>query len=70
MNPPFHTGKETTSSLGQAFIDKAAKILKPGGDLYLVANNHLPYEFQLKHLFSSFELVKQENGFKVIHATK
>jgi len=44
MNPPFHTGREARPQLGAAFIRAAAAMLKPSGQLLLVANRHLPYE--------------------------
>lgn len=68
MNPPFHTGKAVEIDLGRAFIQRAKEVLKPGGDLYLVANRHLPYEDVLKAQFTKFDIVIEKNGFKVIHA--
>ncbi|PZQ47055.1 MAG: methyltransferase [Micavibrio aeruginosavorus] len=70
MNPPFHTGKETQASLGQAFITTAERHLKKGGKLYMVANAHLPYEAHLKEKFSRTEQIAQEEGFKIILAVK
>ena len=51
-NPPFHLGREEMQTLGQAFIEVAAKSLKPNGRLYMVANRHLPYEASLENNFS------------------
>jgi 16S rRNA (guanine1207-N2)-methyltransferase len=70
MNPPFHEGRAADVSLGQAFITTAAKRLKPGGRLLLVANRQLPYEATLKQLFRSVEVLEVANGFKVIEARK
>ncbi|RCS25037.1 class I SAM-dependent methyltransferase [Phyllobacterium salinisoli] len=70
MNPPFHEGRATDVSLGQAFIAVAARRLKPGGRLLLVANRQLPYEATLKPLFRSVETLQETDGFKVIEAKK
>lgn len=66
MNPPFHEGKEQKASLGQSLLATAAKALKPNGTLYMVANNHLPYEKTAKELFKKTEKIIEKDGFKVL----
>lgn len=68
MNPPFHEGKRTDSDIGVAFIEQAARCLKKGGVLWMVANTHLPYEAVLQRSFSSVQKLAQESGFKVFKA--
>ncbi|MCG6882382.1 MAG: methyltransferase [Silicimonas sp.] len=68
-NPPFHIGRAADPSLGQAFIRAAAGMLKPKGQLWLVANRQLPYEGTLKDAFRSTELHSETPSFKVFHAT-
>lgn len=68
MNPPFHKGHEESAALGQKFIDRAAVSLKPGGQLWMVANIHLPYEKILTRSFQTYEIMAEKNGFKVIRA--
>ncbi|WP_188823319.1 class I SAM-dependent methyltransferase [Brucella endophytica] len=70
MNPPFHMARAADVSLGQGFIAAAAKRLKPGGRLLLVANRQLPYEATLKGLFRGVEVLEVAEGFKVIEARK
>lgn len=67
-NPPFHEGRDADPSLGLRFIASAARALRPQGELWLVANKHLPYEPLLEELFEGFEMVEQHGGFKVLHA--
>ena len=52
MNPPFHTGRTAEPGLGQAFITAAARLLAPQGQLWMVANRHLPYETALGGQFA------------------
>ncbi|WP_163545134.1 methyltransferase, partial [Klebsiella pneumoniae] len=53
MNPPFHDGGAEDKALGQAFVRRAADLLKPRGTCWLVANRHLPYEAVLAPLFKT-----------------
>ncbi|MEQ1651738.1 MAG: class I SAM-dependent methyltransferase [Hyphomicrobium sp.] len=69
-NPPFHDAGEEDKALGQAFITKAAAMLKPGGVLWLTANRHLPYEATLKQLFATVEQIAQASGYKIYAARK
>lgn len=69
MNPPFHVGRGVRLDLPRAFINCAWQRLRPGGELWLVANRSLPYE-KLLGGFSSFRLVRDEAGFKVLRARR
>ena len=70
MNPPFHEGKKSDHDIGRAFIMNAAKALKKKGQLWMVANRHLPYEAVLESHFWSFDMIKDAKGFKVFKAVK
>ncbi len=69
-NPPFHAGRKPDPALGQGFITKAAQLLEPKGDFWMVANQNLPYEAVLDETFGQVETRAQEGGFKVIHAAR
>ena len=69
-NPPFHDGGAEDRALGQAFIRRAAGMLRKGGALWLVANRHLPYEAELKGAFAKVRLAAEANGFKVYEAVR
>ncbi|HGG04330.1 MAG TPA: MFS transporter [Aliiroseovarius sp.] len=70
MNPPFHSGRTGDPDLGRAFIAAAAKILAPSGQLWMVANRHLPYETALNALFRHVSEAGGTSGFKVLHAVR
>ena len=70
MNPPFHDGGQEDRRLGQAFVRKAADLLKKGGVLWMVANRHLPYEAELSGAFRRVRVVAEAQGYKVFEATK
>ena len=69
-NPPFHQGALEVQAVGQAFIEAAAKSLKPNGRFYMVSNRHLPYEAGLKKHFSQVNVLAMREGFKVFAAIK
>ncbi|RKF12922.1 class I SAM-dependent methyltransferase [Roseovarius spongiae] len=70
MNPPFHTGRSADPDLGRAFIKAAAGMLKPAGQLWMVANRHLPYERTLAGLFGEVVEVAGDTRFKVLNARR
>lgn len=70
MNPPFHTGRAAEPGIGQALIAVAANALRKGGRLVMVANRQLPYEQTLSKHFGRVEKLADEQGFKVIRATR
>jgi 16S rRNA (guanine1207-N2)-methyltransferase len=70
MNPPFHEGRMTDSSIGVSFIRNAAAALHKGGMLYMVANSQLPYENVLKDHFGVVTKLDEKSGFKVYSAVK
>lgn len=70
MNPPFHEGALTASSIGVTFIREAARILRPGGVLWLVANAHLPYEAHMAAAFTNITKVAESDGYKIYKAVK
>lgn len=69
-NPPFHAGRDADPSLGVAFLSAAAAMLSPEGDLWLVANRHLPYDRPLKELFHEVTEVSGDTAFRVIRAVR
>ena len=70
MNPPFHTSRAADPALGQGFIQSAARNLGRSGDLWMVANRHLPYEAVLTDAFLRVDEVAGDNRFKVFHASR
>jgi len=69
-NPPFHQHRASDPELGAAFILAAARILKPAGRLFLVANRQLPYEAVLAGAFQHSERLDEDGLYKVILAER
>ncbi len=69
-NPPFHVGRAAEPDLGAAFIAAAARLLKPAGRLWLVANRQLPYEAAVERAFQRWEKVSEDAFFKILRAER
>lgn len=68
-NPPFHTGQVKDTDLGKAFLTAAAKSLKRGGSLHIVANRQLPYEAHLQDLGLRARILEENHAYKVMVAS-
>ncbi|MEO1779241.1 MAG: methyltransferase [Pseudomonadota bacterium] len=70
MNPPFHKTRTADPGLGRAFIANAARILRPHGALWMVANRHLPYEDALAQSFAKVVDLDGNARFKLVRAER
>jgi len=68
-NPPFHQQNVITDDIAwQMFVD-AKNMLRPSGELRVVANHHLDYSAKLKRLFGGCEVVASNSKFVVLSVT-
>ena len=51
LNPPFHLGSAVHAGAGIRLIEAAGRLLRPGGELWCVANRHLDYRWALADAF-------------------
>ena len=70
MNPPFHDEAGEARALGQDFVRAAARLVRRGGLVRLVANRHLPYEVLMAELFAKVEVKADTAGFKVLEGRR
>jgi 16S rRNA (guanine1207-N2)-methyltransferase len=68
-NPPFHQGGIQTTDIAERFIREAARVLRPQGRFYLVANRFLKYEPTLRTYFKHLDEVGGNTRYKVLLAT-
>ena len=69
-NPPFHTSRKADPDIGRGFISAAAGMLTPSGQMWLVANRHLPYERTFAENFRNVDEIAGDNAFKILRATR
>lgn len=65
-NPPFHQGKQTNYRFAEELFRQAGKHLVTDGQLWIVANRHLPYEEWASERFATVETLAQQDGFKIL----
>ena len=69
-NPPFHHQQAVDDGPALDLFSQAARVLKPGAELWVVGNRHLGYHKKLKKWFKPVELIASNNKFVILKATK
>ncbi len=69
-NPPFHSHQATTDATAWRMFTGARRVLRPGGELWVVGNRHLGYHVKLRRLFGNSELVAGDPKFVVLKAVR
>ncbi len=69
-NPPFHRGTAKDSSTALTMITDAGRVLRPGGELWLVYNTHLPYRSALRRAIGPTEQIAQDRDYLVTRSRK
>ncbi len=69
-NPPFHQQHVVGDVIAWQMFVQSRKVLKSGGELWIVGNRHLAYHTKLKKLFGNQTLVATNNKFVILKAIK
>jgi 16S rRNA G1207 methylase RsmC len=67
-NPPFHQQHVVDDYSGRRLLRQTRRVLAPGGELWLVANRHLPYGKTLQRDFSEVTRLLESDKFIVWRA--
>jgi len=70
LNPPFHDRAAVDATQVQHLLDAAARLLSPGGQLFMVHNSHLRYRGEVERRFSAVEQVARDTTFTVLRAVR
>jgi len=70
LNPPFHIGAAVEDSLARELFAAAARVLRPGGELWCVWNSHLRYRPSLDALVGPTRQVARNLKFTVTASTR
>ena len=69
-NPPFHQLQAVGDSIAISMFRDTARVLKPGGELWVIGNRHLDYHKKLQHWFDAVELIASNKKFVILKASK
>jgi 16S rRNA (guanine1207-N2)-methyltransferase len=67
-NPPFHQGVGVDYEVACQFVRDAARVLRPGGRLFLVANRFLRYGDLVRETFGNVATAHADNRYHVLTA--
>lgn len=70
LNPPFHVGAAVVTSAADRLFAAAARVLRPGGELWTVYNSALRYKPELARAVGPTRLVEQTPKFTVTVSTR
>lgn len=70
FNPPFHSGAAVHAGTSLRLFAEAGRVLKPGGELWVVANRHLSYKPALRNLVGETKQVRRTPKFIVTKTIK
>jgi 16S rRNA (guanine1207-N2)-methyltransferase len=68
-NPPFHRGTAKDSTDTLAMFAQSARVLRPGGQCWVVFNSHLPWKARLTQLVGPTRLIAQDPRYTLVCAT-
>ncbi|MNC39941.1 Ribosomal RNA small subunit methyltransferase C [compost metagenome] len=69
-NPPFHQGVHTDYQATEQLLREAARHLRPGGELRLVANSFLKYAPLIEQHLGPCRVLAERDGFRVYSARR
>ncbi len=69
-NPPFHQQHVVGDAIAWQMFKQSKRVLRRGGELWIVGNRHLGYHLKLKKIFGNQMLIATSNKFVVIKAVK
>ena len=65
LNPPFHSGATVHPGVARPLFAEAARVLRPGGELWTVYNSHLEHKAVLQRLVGRTEQVGRDRSYTV-----
>lgn len=70
LNPPFHVGAAVNEGIAPRMFADAARVLRPGGELWTVWNSALQYRATLERLVGPTRQVARNTKFTVTASTR
>ncbi|MDJ0834131.1 MAG: methyltransferase [Gammaproteobacteria bacterium] len=67
-NPPFHQQHSVADTIALSMFKQSARVLRSGGELWVIGNRHLGYHNKLRRWFSRVDLVASNAKFVILKA--
>jgi 16S rRNA (guanine1207-N2)-methyltransferase len=64
-NPPFHLGTAVVTAAADRLFTAAARVLRPGGELWTVYNNRLPHRAALRRIVGPTRVAANDRRYTV-----
>ncbi|MFT3901149.1 MAG: methyltransferase [Gordonia sp. (in: high G+C Gram-positive bacteria)] len=70
LNPPFHSDAAVSTGIAEHLFADAARVLRPGGELWCVWNSHLRYRGALERTVGPTRQIARNRKFTVTASTR
>lgn len=67
-NPPFHQHNTVGDQIAINMFKQSRKVLRKGGELWVIGNRHLDYHVNLDRLFGNYAVVAANAKFVILNA--
>ncbi len=69
-NPPFHQQNSVGDQIAASFFKQSYRVLRKGGEFWVIGNRHLDYQSHLARLFGSCRQIAANSKFVIMKSTK
>jgi len=67
-NPPFHQQNTVGDQIAVSLFKQSQRVLRKGGELWVIGNRHLDYHTYLNRLFGAHAVVASNSKFVIVKA--
>ncbi len=67
-NPPFHQQNTVGDQIADSMFKQSRRVLRKGGELWVIGNRHLAYHLNLNRLFGTHTVVAANSKFVILKA--
>lgn len=67
-NPPFHQQNTIGDQIAVSLFKQSRRVLREGGELWVIGNRHLDYKSYLAHLFGAHSIIASNSKFVIVKA--
>lgn len=68
VNPPFHAAGARTTDVAHRMFGESRRVLRPDGELWVVANRHLGHHVALRRVFGGVDVVASDPRFVLLRS--